>query len=193
MNDPYVIRAARDDELEEVARVLASAFEQHRPRGAGVDPSYKRAFARYFEELVDVRGRREDAQLFVAVDSGLIVGTGTLYPPGRGPHYARAVGAKPWPDDWASLRLLAVHPTHRRRGIGRALLDARVQRARDLGASFVALHTSEEFADARRLIRKGEWKRVPEFDHMPAPGVRAEAYVVALRAEAQMMRLAINP
>jgi GNAT superfamily N-acetyltransferase len=176
-----VIRPARESELDEVARLLAAAFELPiAASGERRDPSFHEAYRRYREELVNVRGRLDHVELFVAERGGHIVGTGTLYPPGTGRQYARALNAKPWPDDWASLRLLAVHPAHREKGVGRMLLDARLRRARELGASFAALHTSEDFADARRLIRRAGWARRPELDHIPAPGVRAEAYVLQL-------------
>jgi GNAT superfamily N-acetyltransferase len=177
-----VIRPARESELEQVARLLALVFElPGAARSERKDATYQEAYRRYREELVDVRGRQGHVELFVADEGGLIVGTGTLYPPGAGRRYASALNAKPWPNDWASLRLLAVHPAHREKGIGRMLLDARLRRARELGASFVALHTSEDFANARRWIQRTGWTRRPELDHAPAPGVIAEAYVLPLR------------
>jgi GNAT superfamily N-acetyltransferase len=175
------IRAARESEIDEVSRLLAAVFEL--PIAAGSarrDPTCHEAYRRYLEEVVDVRGRWGHVELFVAASGGRIIGTGTLYPPGTGRQYGRALHAKPWPDDWASLRLLAVHPAHREKGIGRMLVDARLRRARELGASFVALHTSEDFADALRLIRRSGWTRRPELDHIPAPGICAEAYVLSL-------------
>ena len=176
-----VIREASEGDLEDVARVLASAFEKYRPaNGDGIDPAYLKAFERYFEEVVNVRARLSEAQLFVAVEGERILGTGTLYPPDRGRDYARAIHGKPWPDEWASLRLLAVDPAHRRRGIGRMLIEARMRRARELGAKAVALHTSREFEVARRLIQRMGWNRAPEYDHAPAPDVCAEAYVLTL-------------
>ena len=60
------IRRARETELDEVVRLLGVVFEAvRRPHGALVDPAYHDAFARYFEELVNVRGRLYDAELFV--------------------------------------------------------------------------------------------------------------------------------
>jgi len=69
---------------------------------------------------------------------------------------------------------------HQRRGIGRLLSQARVQRARELGAPVVALHSSREFAAARRLIEALGWQRLPEYDYAPALAIQAEAYALRL-------------
>jgi GNAT superfamily N-acetyltransferase len=172
------VREAREDELDETARVLASAFEQVRPKAS--TSAYGEVFERYLEGVVDVRSRIGEATLFVAIEGGRILGTGTLYPPGRTIAYAQDVHSPPWPNDWASLRLLGVDPAHRGRGIGRMLIEARVQRARELGANVAALHTSREFEVARDLLKRMGWKRAPEYDHAPAPDLCAEAYVLRL-------------
>jgi len=176
-----LVRDAREGELDAIASLLACAFEEHRLRNGGsTELAYAEAFDRYFEEVVNVRARRDETQLFVAVENGRILGTGALYAPGRGDAYARAVHCKPWPDEWAGLRLVGVDPAHRNRGIGRMLIEARVRRARELGAKAAALHTSRERAAARHLIERMGWTRAPEYDHAPVPDVCAEAYVLAL-------------
>jgi GNAT superfamily N-acetyltransferase len=173
-----VIREARHDELDAVARVLAAAFEQY--RAPAITSSYRLAFERHLEEIVDVRARIGEAALFVAVEGPRVVGTGTLYPPGRSVAYGRTIPDTPWPRDWAWLRVLGVAPSHRGRGIGRLLVEARVQRARELAATAVALHTSPEFEVLRHLVRRMGWTRSPEHDFAPAPGARAEGYFLAL-------------
>ena len=144
------VREAREDELDETARVLALAFEQVRPKAS--TSAYGEVFERYLEGVVDVRSRVSEATLFVAIEGGRILGTGTLYPPGRTIAYAQEVHSTPWPNEWASLRLLGVDPAHRGRGIGRMLIEARVRRARELGATVAALHTSREFEVAHDLL-----------------------------------------
>jgi GNAT superfamily N-acetyltransferase len=173
-----VIREAREDELDETALILGSAFEPHRPKA--VASPYEEAFEHYLAGVTDVRARIGEATLFVAIEAERILGSGTLYPPGGTVAYARSVQTKPWPTEWATLRLLGVDPAHRGRGIGRMLIEARVSRARELGAKAAALHTSQEFAIARSLLQRMGWKRTPEYDHAPAPDVCAEAYVLVL-------------
>jgi GNAT superfamily N-acetyltransferase len=168
-----VVREAHPDELDETARLLAVAFEQYRPAAELGD-----AFESYLADIVDVRSRLDHAELFVAVEERVIIGTATLYPPGE----VAYPGAAPrtWPTGWASLRLLGVAPAARGRGVGRMLAEARIRRARELGASGLGLHTTRAFEASRRMYRRMGWKRAREYDFCPAPGLQAEAYVLAL-------------
>lgn len=170
-----MIRIARADELDAIARVLADAFGALRPPP---DDPIAADFERYLAEVTDVRARRHGTELFVAEDGGALIGAATLYLPG---HYEPAVPG--WPDTWAGLRLNAVVPEARGRGVGRALSDARIARARALGASAVGLHTSTQFAVSREMYRRSGWARVPHLDYAPVPGhpeLVAEAYCLAL-------------
>jgi GNAT superfamily N-acetyltransferase len=173
-----VVREARAAEVDETARVLASAFEQYRP--PTLDSPDREVFDRYLEQVVDVRARLDSAILFVAIEGGRVLGTGTLYPPGRAVVYTNTGEERAWPSEWASLRLLGVDPAHHRRGIGRMLVEARIARARELRARAVALHTSKKFSAMCELLQRTEWKRTPEYDHVPVPAIVAEAYVLAL-------------
>jgi GNAT superfamily N-acetyltransferase len=175
-----VIREARAEELDETARILVAAFEEHRPPAdSAVTPQQRVAFERYLEDIANVRSRRGAADLFVAVDADRLVGTGTLYPPRLAPTYPGPHAPPPWPSEWATLRLLGVPPAHRGRGIGRMLVEARIERARALGAPVVALHTS--FEVSRSMYQRLGWQRASEYDYFPAAEILAEAYILALR------------
>jgi GNAT superfamily N-acetyltransferase len=56
--------------------------------------------------------------------------------------------------DWASLRLLAVAPAARGRGLARRLTDWCIARARLQGATRLGLHTSEAMTTARNLYER---------------------------------------
>ena len=176
-----VIREARADELDEAARVLGVAFEQHLPPRPDVPLEIREAFAVYLKDVIDVRSRLDDAELFVALEADRLVGTATLYPPDHEVAYpGDAPGPRPWPRGWATLRLLGVDPAARGRGIGRMLAEARIRRARALGAVVVGLHTSIEFEVSRSMYQRMGWLRAPEHDYRPMPGIHAEAYFLAL-------------
>ena len=74
------------------------------------------------------------ATFLVAEDDRQLVGSVAYYPPGTSDTCL-------FPQHWAFLRLLAVAPTHRARGLGRQLIAACVARAREDGASEIGLHT----------------------------------------------------
>jgi GNAT superfamily N-acetyltransferase len=170
------VRAARPDEIDATTHLLATAFEQYRHELP--------VFDKYMSHLADVGARMREAETFVALVGERIVGTGTLYPPGRGDAYRR--GAAPemspaaWPDEWSGLRLLGVDPAYRRAGIGRLLMDARIRRARELGATAVALHTSRTFDASRTMVERMGWVRMPAYDFYPQPDLCAETWMLAL-------------
>jgi ribosomal protein S18 acetylase RimI-like enzyme len=57
------------------------------------------------------------------------------------------------------LRLLAVDPAARGRGVGRRLVEACVQVARHAGREVATLHTIEQMAAAQRIYRSLGFRR----------------------------------
>jgi ribosomal protein S18 acetylase RimI-like enzyme len=167
------IRDAREDELDEVADVISAAYAQYGPPqgsvGALVD-----AFDEYRVEQRDVRSRLADSQLIVAVDDGRIAGTVTFYPPGS------EKKGEGWPLEWAAIRLLAVHPDVRGRGLGRSLTDECVRRACALGAPTVGLHTAHIMAVAQAMYERMGFIRYPENDFPITDDFVVVAYTLAL-------------
>jgi ribosomal protein S18 acetylase RimI-like enzyme len=117
-----------------------------------------------------VRGRMAESQVIVAELNHRLVGTVTLYL--EGPHHSQTG----WPEGWAGIRLLAVHPAYRQRGFGRALMEECLRRCRQHGITTVGLHTTELMDVARRMYERLGFRRAPEFDFQPAPGVVVAAY-----------------
>jgi len=58
------------------------------------------------------------------------------------------------PDDVAAIQWLMVAPTHRRRGIGTALLQTAERQALELGERELTLETHSAWTDAMRLYRR---------------------------------------
>lgn len=128
----------------------------------------------YADELRDVAGRiGAGVFVWVADVDGEIAGTVSHVPgPGR---YAE------WPDPRAAgIRMLAVLPEFEGRGIGRALVQACLDRARADGQERVYLHTTQWMERAQRLYRSMGFARAPEMDWLPVPEVSLTAYVYEL-------------
>jgi ribosomal protein S18 acetylase RimI-like enzyme len=163
--DTLLVRVARPDELEAAAAVNRAAYAEY---GAVLSPE---RIARYLDNAGDVWSRLDIAELLVAVRDGEVVGSVTYYAPGPRSE------AQGWPADWAGLRLLAVAPRARGLGIGRALMEASIARARADGAAALALHTTEMMAVARGMYERMGFVRVPERDYVSRSGERgAMAY-----------------
>jgi GNAT superfamily N-acetyltransferase len=56
--------------------------------------------------------------------------------------------------EWPMVRMMSVVPAARGLGVGRALLDECIARARRDGAPLIALHTTPVMASAQRLYRR---------------------------------------
>lgn len=115
----------------------------------------------YMPRLLDASARAVDAILLAMVDGehgeGKIVGTMTLVPPGS----PFAEVAK---EDEFELRMLAVSPLERGRGIGRQLTQAALDMAVERGAKRVVLSTMETMRAAHGLYEKMGFQRRPDLD-----------------------------
>lgn len=81
-----------------------------------------------------------------------------------------------WPDGWASIRLLGVSPQARGLGIGRALMQECLRRARADGAVTMGLHTTKLMDVARAMYLRLGFARAPAYDFHPAPDFTVEAF-----------------
>jgi ribosomal protein S18 acetylase RimI-like enzyme len=70
-----------------------------------------------------------------------------------------------FPGDTAGIRATAVEPSARGQGIGRALVDACIERATATGLSSIALHTADFMISAVALYEKAGFRRAPEYDY----------------------------
>jgi GNAT superfamily N-acetyltransferase len=82
--------------------------------------------------------------------------------------------------DEAEFRMLAVRPDAQGRGIGRALTEACVDRARAQGFRALVLSTPAGAALPHRLYESMGFVREPARDWSPVPGVDLIAYSLAL-------------
>ena len=117
----------------------------------------------YVPQLRDASARAEHAILLVMVDGeggeGKVVGTLTLVPPGS--KFAELAQ-----DDEFELRMLAVSPMERGRGIGRGLTTAALEMAVERGAKRVVLSTMETMHVAHRLYERLGFDRREDLDWM---------------------------
>ncbi len=115
----------------------------------------------YVPQLRDAESRAREADLLAMIDGergdGAIVGTITLVPPGS-PFIELAQ------DGEYELRMLAVSPLERGRGIGRQLARAAMDRAVEHGARRIVLSTMDTMHAAHRLYEKMGFQRREELD-----------------------------
>jgi ribosomal protein S18 acetylase RimI-like enzyme len=162
------IRDVRSHELDTTAEIMVAAYREYVP------PDAPPLLQGYLDEIRDVRSRLAESTLILAEDGGQILGAVTYYGDAtREPH-------APWPAGWANFRLLAVAPSARGKGIGRALTEECLARARATGRSTIGLHTTQMMQVARAMYERMGFVRVPEFDFSPMPGFLVMAYGLTL-------------
>lgn len=156
------VRPVRAAELEAVGELTVAAY-----REAGL------AYPAYEAFLRDAASRAAGATVLVAVAADALVGAVTVATR-LGEWAEQAV-----PGD-AVVRMLAVDPAARRRGVGGALLAACVETARADGCAVVRL-SSHDGSPAHRRYERAGFVRVPELDWSPREGVLLRAFGLPLQ------------
>ena len=131
------------------------------------------ATPRYLVELADVEGRAGRAQLLVARLGERVVGSVALVLDGD----FGEVTADP---SEAAFRMLVVDPAARGAGIGELLVTTCLDRARAAGKATMVLSTDPRMTAAHRLYERMGFRRLPERDWSPMPGVELRVYARAV-------------
>ena len=156
------VRDARPEELDDVAQLLEESYRQYAP----LMPA--EAWEEYRQDIRDVRARLPESQLIVALLNERLAGAVTLY--------LEKSETLSWPDGWAAIRLLGVHPSFRGKGIGTALVEECIQRSRTRGLRTIGLHTTIQMDVARQIYENIGFVRAPEFDFHPDETIVVMAY-----------------
>jgi GNAT superfamily N-acetyltransferase len=159
------VRTARAEDCDAMRDVTLAAYEEY----AAILPSP--FWAAYRRMLLETLEREGPAERIVAEQRGAIVGSVLLFPPD-----AQAYGRTVAGGDCPEVRLLAVLPAARGQGVGRALMDECVRRARHAGARALGLHTMDFMMAAREMYVRMGFVHAPDLDFTPARGVVVKAY-----------------
>lgn len=157
------VRPAHDSELAEVGDLTVAAYS-----GDG----FIAAEDGYAHHLRDAVTRAREAEVYVAMlpdRPDAVAGTVTFCPHGS-----------PWGElahaDEGEFRMLAVAASARRRGVAEALVSVCVERSRELGYRAVVLSSLPVQQPAHRLYGRVGFRRRPDRDWSPEPGVELLAF-----------------
>ena len=168
------VRGARRGDAGSIEEVTLSAYQQY---AAVMPPAL---WERYRQNIGATLAAAPPETQIVVEESGWIVGSVLLYPAGTG-IVLPGGGSMTLP--FPEVRLLAVAPSARGKGIGALLIDECVRRARESGATALTLHTTDMMQAAMRLYERMGFQRAPDLDFEPAPGVTAKGFRLALEAD----------
>jgi GNAT superfamily N-acetyltransferase len=165
------IRDARPEDRDPIHELTLAAYQEYAAHLAVHWEAYRQNI---LSTLADV----SPAEQIVAEQDGALLGTVLLYPAGL---RVTSNGA-PLTLKWPEVRLLAVPPSSRGRGIGAALMEECIRRARASGATALTLHTTDLMQAAMRLYERLGFVRAPELDFHPAPGLTIKGYRLDLES-----------
>jgi GNAT superfamily N-acetyltransferase len=158
------VRLARPSEYERVGDLVVAAYRALPGGHLSGD---------YAAVLADVESRAGEAEVLVALlgdDDDVLVGSVTFVADASS-RYAEHLE----PGE-AGVRMLAVAPRAQRRGVGRALVEACIRRAKELQRTALILHTTPWMTAAHSLYEASGFDRFPDRDWAPVAEVPLLAY-----------------
>jgi len=161
-----LIRDARSSDADAIREVTLAAYHEYANQMSEI------FWDAYRWNILATLAEVEGVEQLVAEDGGTVVGTTLLYPPRRVTVSDELSLDNPWPE----VRLLAVAPTARGRGIGLALMQECVGRARQSGAPALSLHTTAFMVAAAHMYEQMGFVAAPQLDFEPAPGFTIKGY-----------------
>ncbi|MGH8572117.1 MAG: GNAT family N-acetyltransferase [Gammaproteobacteria bacterium] len=147
------VRSAVAADLPAVHRIVDAAYAEFEP---WLTPAN---WVRMTGNIAKVVEPGAPGRLRVGQLGDQLAGTVTYLPPGP-KDYQRV------PPEWAVIRVLAVDPALRGRGVARALTEDCLAMARADHAPAVGLHTAEMMVAARALYEGAGFVRHREFTHL---------------------------
>jgi len=157
------VQPARPDEFGRIAELTVRVYVEGGLASAG-----------YTAELADVTGRSTRSQLLVVRDEDdLVAGSVALVLSGD-------FGEVTASDEEAAFRMLVVDPAARGHGIGELLVTTCLDLARAAGKRRMVLSTGPAMTAAHRLYERLGFRRLPERDWTPVPGIDLMVYALEL-------------
>ncbi|WP_323961111.1 GNAT family N-acetyltransferase [Arthrobacter sp. JZ12] len=161
----FTIRRATPADYDDVRRITRDAYLHAGYFDAADHP--------YVQVLADVEHRAEHAQVWVAEDDGVVVGSFAVTFEGQRYTDIAIAGE-------LEFRMLAVDPAAQRGGYGRRMVEWIIEYARSLeGIEAVSLTSGTDMVRAHRLYESLGFQRVPSRDWL-VPGEDIELWVFRL-------------
>ena len=169
MDSKVLIREARAGELEAVEALVKGAYREFRELVP--EEGWERWMA-----SITLAVSEGEGLLLVAEVEGAIQGTVQFFPDASRSRQGQ------WPAGAATIRLLAVRPEARGRGLGTLLTQECLRRARALKIPTIYLYTGRFMLAAQHIYEQLGFQRAPEYDPFPGqPGPIAYRVELSMR------------
>ncbi|MEH7414998.1 GNAT family N-acetyltransferase [Neobacillus drentensis] len=166
----------RDAVVKELPLIREQRIQAYQIHAKSIPEGHWRALKKAISSDAD---SSPDIERIVAELNGKIVGSVVLYP-AKTDAYEGNVEKLDYPE----IRMLAVIPEAQGKGIATALISECILRAKANGCQAVGLHTGEFMTSAMRLYERLGFKRIPQYDFVPAnDGIIVKAYRLSIDKE----------
>jgi GNAT superfamily N-acetyltransferase len=161
-----IIRNAAEDEIAYIREQRINSYLEHAQKIPGGHwEALKQA-------ILSDADKQKDVERIIAEIDGKIVGSVALFP-AKTDAYEGYVEELDYPE----IRMLAVTPEARGKGVAKALVSECILRTKVKGYPSIGLHTADFMKDAMRLYERFGFERLPQFDFEPAnDGIIVKAY-----------------
>jgi ribosomal protein S18 acetylase RimI-like enzyme len=163
---PYTIRQATPSDSAPINELCVEAYREFEPMIGSANWESLRHKLSQASELSAA------GELILAESGGKLLGVILYVPPGRS-------DGKSIPGEWASIRMLAVSPLCRGRGVGRTLTQECIDRARRDDAAAIGLTTADMMRIAQPMYERMGFQKEAELGERF--GVTEARYVMRLR------------
>ncbi|ASS97107.1 GNAT family N-acetyltransferase [Peribacillus simplex] len=164
------IRKALLYEVEMIREQRVKAYEEH---AQSIPEGHWDALKKAISSDAD---EQRDVELLVAELDGEVVGSVALFP-AKSDAYKGLVDMLDYPE----IRMLAVTPQARHKGVAEALIQECIRRTKVNGSQYIGLHTADFMKTAMRLYERMGFVRLPQFDFQPADdGIIVKAYRLSI-------------
>ncbi|KGX84880.1 GNAT family N-acetyltransferase [Pontibacillus marinus] len=165
-----IIRDAREAEITTIREQRVEAYRDHVQL---IPEEHWKALKKAISSEAD---QQPGVELIVSEIDDFIVGSIALFP-------AKMDAYEGYVDtlDYPEIRVLAVSPDARGKGVAKALIDECIKRAKAQGYNLIGLHTGEFMSDAISLYERYGFERLPQHDFQPAnDGIIVKAFRLSI-------------
>ncbi|MEH7112881.1 GNAT family N-acetyltransferase [Neobacillus niacini] len=161
-----IIREAVEGELAFIREQRVSSYEEH---AAKIPDGHWQALKQGISSKADTQA---GVELLVAEFDGEILGSVALFPAKMDAYEGQVEDL-----DYPEIRMLAVSPLARGKGVASALISECINRAKAKGYHAIGLHTGDFMKSAMSLYERLGFERLPQYDFEPAnDGIIVKAY-----------------
>lgn len=161
-----MIRKALESELPSIREQRVLSYEEH---AAIIPEGHWQALK---QAIISSADTGPGVELLVAEVDSMILGSVALFPAETDAYEGNVEVV-----DYPEIRMLAVSPEARGKGVATALLSECIKLSKEKGHHSIGLHTGEFMENAMRLYERIGFKRLPQYDFQPADdGIIVKAY-----------------